>query len=361
MQRYRRIRDEKCSSETARTHESIIKALLDHGAQVDLQNEDGLTPLIHASLHGHTETVKVLLDHGAQVDLQDKDGASALISASNYGHTETIKTLLDHGAQVDLQMKDGWSALTCASIAGRTETVQVLLDHGANANLENDFGKTSLEIATAQARELNRIVELLLTHRSCTSASSGATEHNKPVKLPRRRHSETSPFKDIQQYSSKIEEITESRTKSTEKEKEKSKKGTKKNEKEKKAKGRISVHERARNYEMELNWGQQNEQGGTKTRARPAPSRPTIYAVVIELLALATQWQDIGTSLEIDPVKMDAIKRVHHKAENCLREMLTEWLKTRPSTWKELAKAIEPLDQNKALEIRHKYCTRRPP
>ncbi len=82
--------DEKCSSETARTHESIIKALLDHGALVDLQNQDGLTPLIHASLHGHAETVKTLLDHGAQVDLQDKDGASALISASNYGHTDRL-------------------------------------------------------------------------------------------------------------------------------------------------------------------------------------------------------------------------------------------------------------------------------
>ena len=34
-----------------------------------------ITPLLHASLHGHVQCVKALLDRGAQTNLQDKVSA----------------------------------------------------------------------------------------------------------------------------------------------------------------------------------------------------------------------------------------------------------------------------------------------
>ncbi len=41
---------------------------------------------------------ELLLDHGAQVDIQDSYGWSALMYASREGHTEAAKLLLDHDA-----------------------------------------------------------------------------------------------------------------------------------------------------------------------------------------------------------------------------------------------------------------------
>lgn len=47
--------------------------LEDHGHEVNInvQNSSGSSSLMAASYGGQTEAAKVLLDHGAQVDLQD--------------------------------------------------------------------------------------------------------------------------------------------------------------------------------------------------------------------------------------------------------------------------------------------------
>ena len=79
-----------------------------------------------------------------------------------------------------------------------------------------------------------------------------------------------------------------------------------------------------------------------------------------ELLPLASEWQNIGTFLEIPPGKLKTIKSDNpNKVKDCLREMLTEWLDTTDPhpTWENLAEAIHPFNQNKAMKIHHKYCT----
>jgi ankyrin repeat protein len=55
--------------------------------------------LRYASEKGHIETVKLLLDHGADVHV---DNDRALRCASDNGHTETVKVLLDHGADAEV-------------------------------------------------------------------------------------------------------------------------------------------------------------------------------------------------------------------------------------------------------------------
>ena len=50
---------------------------------------------------------RLLLDHGADVDAVDNDGVTALLAASQQGLTATILTLLDRGATADQAMSDG--------------------------------------------------------------------------------------------------------------------------------------------------------------------------------------------------------------------------------------------------------------
>lgn len=52
---------------------------------------DGWSPLAAASLMGHSDIVKVLLEHRAQVNMQCTNGAVALVGACANGHAELIK------------------------------------------------------------------------------------------------------------------------------------------------------------------------------------------------------------------------------------------------------------------------------
>ena len=48
----------------------------------------GQTALMLAVSHGRADMVKMLLDAGASVNIQDEDGSTALMCASEHGHTE---------------------------------------------------------------------------------------------------------------------------------------------------------------------------------------------------------------------------------------------------------------------------------
>ena len=61
--------------------EKIIDILLEKGANVDIQNNEGDTALIEASYYEHANIVDNLLEKGANVDIRNKQGDTALIIA----------------------------------------------------------------------------------------------------------------------------------------------------------------------------------------------------------------------------------------------------------------------------------------
>ena len=48
-----------------KAHQQIVQLLVDHGADVDLADKDGVTPLQHARERGFTEIERILLQAGA--------------------------------------------------------------------------------------------------------------------------------------------------------------------------------------------------------------------------------------------------------------------------------------------------------
>lgn len=57
---------------------SIIKELFARGANPNLQDEDGMTPLHLAISHNKSiEVIKCLLDHGADMNIENSNGVSA--------------------------------------------------------------------------------------------------------------------------------------------------------------------------------------------------------------------------------------------------------------------------------------------
>ena len=76
-----------------------VRGLLDAGADVDTQNDDGFTALKWAVVRGHTGTVQALLDAGADVDIRDKRGQTPLMIAAEEGQTRVIELLKAAGAK----------------------------------------------------------------------------------------------------------------------------------------------------------------------------------------------------------------------------------------------------------------------
>ena len=56
-----------------------------HGAQVDLREEHGSTPLQTAAKYGNLETATMLLAHGAKPAPSDNDGETPLLYALMWG------------------------------------------------------------------------------------------------------------------------------------------------------------------------------------------------------------------------------------------------------------------------------------
>jgi uncharacterized protein len=63
--------------------------------------KNGYTALIIAAAEGHTKVVKMLIDKGANVNLQDNEGMTALIWGCK-ADSQVANALLDAGADIHL-------------------------------------------------------------------------------------------------------------------------------------------------------------------------------------------------------------------------------------------------------------------
>jgi len=86
-------------------------ALKQHiAAGTNLNEKDpfgGSSPLISAAVFGKTEEAKILLDAGADINFQNNDGSTALLSAAFFCRPEIVRMLLDAGADKNITNKFG--------------------------------------------------------------------------------------------------------------------------------------------------------------------------------------------------------------------------------------------------------------
>jgi len=112
-----------------------VELLLKHRADVDLLNgRFSNTALGVAAQLGEIEIARVLLHHGASVDSQDKKGWTPLKTASRYGHLDIVQLLIQSGAGFDTPDNEGWVPLFAASRYGHLDIVRLLIQSGAAAD-----------------------------------------------------------------------------------------------------------------------------------------------------------------------------------------------------------------------------------
>lgn len=162
---------------------NCVKALVDHGAKLDLADPEGVTPLITAIFNTRFDVAKYLIDKGADVNKWDWWGRTPLYLAVDYNTLphggrpdqpaldqtlpiDIVKTLLDKGANPNAQLKlfppyratgndrgldgmiqVGTTPLLRASKAFDAPAMKLLLDHGALIDLANTQGWTPMVAA----------------------------------------------------------------------------------------------------------------------------------------------------------------------------------------------------------------------
>ncbi|KAK3279704.1 hypothetical protein CYMTET_12424, partial [Cymbomonas tetramitiformis] len=109
----------------------VVGVLLQHGAEVDLQNGLGKTPLHTATIWGHAKIVAMLAAAGADVNLEGPRKVTALHMAGSQGRAGVAEVLLQAGADVAARNMDHDTPLCLAQKAGNGETAQVLIKAGA--------------------------------------------------------------------------------------------------------------------------------------------------------------------------------------------------------------------------------------
>lgn len=108
--------------------------LIGNGADPNLQDGRGDTPLIAAARVGYTDAIETLLKHGAKVDLANRMGETPLIIAVQQREIEAVKLLLARGANPDkADSAAGYSARDYAKRDTRTPQILAAIEEAGKA------------------------------------------------------------------------------------------------------------------------------------------------------------------------------------------------------------------------------------
>jgi ankyrin repeat protein len=133
-----------------------VKLLLEHGASVRLGGKSHCPPLNclvtlaenRSNSSSELEIANALLNHGADINFEQQYGDTPLIGAINNGDERLVRLLCGRGANVNLSGHlHGETPLMVAVLRNSIPISKILVQHGANVRFTLPDGKSAIRLA----------------------------------------------------------------------------------------------------------------------------------------------------------------------------------------------------------------------
>ena len=131
----------------------ICKYLIDHKADINLQDKYGLVPIHYAVAKESKEIIQLLLNKNAKIDSKDGEGFTSLHYAAQKSYKAIIEILLNNKADINAKNVQGLTPLDFAKYNGHREIVEYMLNHNKTTNSE-------MQTATS-GNEVTIVIEML--------------------------------------------------------------------------------------------------------------------------------------------------------------------------------------------------------
>ena len=155
-----------------------VKVLIDSGANLNLKNSIGRTPLIVAVQNQYEVCAQLLIDSGADLNIQDQNGHTVLIFACSNNLINCVKELIKKGGNIFLKNKEGRDAYSYS----RLQIRQILLGAGYVPM------KTFNEIKKMMDNDYDKVIDYLkikkINEKSKEECIVCYEQHDKMVILP---------------------------------------------------------------------------------------------------------------------------------------------------------------------------------
>lgn len=158
----------------------IMRLLLEHGADPNVEDAEGIGLLNYGVYHNDTETVELLLEYGARINEKKLYGRTILDTVIIHNMVDTIKVLvpkITNKNDIDkliiyaLEYRENEYRI---SIEDRKDLVKLLLEHGADPNVEFEhFYARSTLLIRASVHGWVEIIKLLLDYGADVNAKDG--------------------------------------------------------------------------------------------------------------------------------------------------------------------------------------------
>jgi len=160
----------------ARKNMEAVKALLEFKADTNSCDANKTHPIHVAAVNKSEEMAKVLLSHKANVDAKTFSDSTALHEAAEIGCTSVVGVLLEAKAELTPRDSRGWTPLHSAAYPGHTAVVKQLLNHKVDPAITENIGWTPLHCAAGRNRiaTVRVLLDALKNYREYVPVDSGA-------------------------------------------------------------------------------------------------------------------------------------------------------------------------------------------
>lgn len=168
-----------------RGEKEITALFMEAGMSPDsYRQNDGFTPLHAAAAYGKASVVRQLLDKGADINARDKDGQTALMKAVWNNHADVVSTLLQRGATFTVSDIKGNNVISMAKTKNDKRVLDALVKAGINELKEALDKALSAPGKTAKAPNANDAKVQASKSVSAPAATSGNFRTSSPAVQP---------------------------------------------------------------------------------------------------------------------------------------------------------------------------------